>query len=134
LLAELITLEIGCLPMKKLRNFIVWSLVFVGLLLAFDLLMVRSTAFPPWAVGVQRFYIDFRGRIINLVGGSQAVSIEQVIATTAQPDQAKAAKKTSDSSSAQRYLYADADGALHFADSLNEVPEQYRAAAQPLQE
>lgn len=134
MLAELTTLEIGCLSMKKLRNFIVWSLVFIGLLLAFDLLMVRTTALPPWAAGVQRFYVDFRGRIFNLVGGSQAVSIEQVIATTAQPDQTKAAKKTAASDAAPRFLYADAEGALHFADSLNEVPEQYRAAAQPLQE
>jgi len=134
LLAELTTLEIGCLPMKKLRNFIVWSLVFVGLLLAFDLLMVRTTALPPWAAGVQRFYVDFRGRIFNLVGGAQTVSIEQVIATSAQPEQAQATKQTTGSNTAQRFLYADADGALHFADSLNEVPKQYRAAAQPLQE
>lgn len=118
--------------MKKIRNFIVWTLIFVGLLLAFDLLMVRSSSFPPWLAGVQRFYVDFRGRVLNLTTGSPTVSIEQVIETTAKPGAKRGAGLKS--VAGQRYLYADAEGSLHFADSLAEVPEAYRARAQPLQE
>jgi hypothetical protein len=118
--------------MKKIRNFIVWTLVFVGLLLAFDLLMVRSTSFPPWLEGIQRFYADFRGRILNLMPDAPSTSIEQVIETSARP---KSQQKTEVVPSArQRYVYADAQGILHFADSLAEVPAAYRASAQPLQE
>ena len=118
--------------MKKIRNFIVWTLVFLGLLLAFDLLMIRSTAFTPALVKVQDFYVDFRGRILSLLNGSNAESIEQVIETSAKTEtgqEAKAAAKAR-----QRYLYADSEGALRFADSLDEVPERFRSAAQPLQD
>jgi len=118
--------------MKKIRNFLVWTLVFLGLLLAFDLLMVRSTAFPPALVEIQDFYVDFRGRILNLLNGSDAKSIEQVIETSAKSGTGQEAKATS--KARQRYLYADAEGALHFADSLDEVPERFRSAAQPLQD
>ena len=118
--------------MKKIRNFIVWTLVFLGLLLAFDLLMIRSTAFSPALVKVQDFYVDFRGRILSLLNGSDAESIEQVIETSAEPANGRTEKATS--RLRQRYLYADAEGALRFADSLDEVPEQFRSAAQPLKD
>jgi hypothetical protein len=118
--------------MKKIRTFIVWTLIFVGLLLAFDLLMVRSTSFPSWLAGVQRFYVDFRGRILNLTTAAPSTSIEQVIETTARPG---AQQKTGTTPTArQRYVYADAQGLLHFADSLAEVPAAYRSVAQPLQD
>jgi len=118
--------------MKKIRNFIVWTLVFVGLLLAFDLLLVRTTVLPSWLAGVQRFYVDFRGRLLGLATDSAEGSIEKVIETTNR----KGIGKDSGikSVAGQRYLYADAQGSLHFADSLAEVPEAYRATAQPLQE
>lgn len=114
--------------MKKIRNFIVWSLVFIGLLLAFDLVMVRSTDLPPALAGVQRFYVDFRARLLGLVGDSSPASIETVIEKTATPAAGTAA------AAGQRYLYVDNQGQLQFADSLAEVPQAYRKSAQPLKE
>lgn len=115
--------------MKKIRNFIVWSLVFVGLLLAFDLVMVRSTDLPPALAGVQRFYVDFRARLLGLVGSSSPDSIETVIEKSAVP-----ATGHSPVATGQRYLYVDGEGQLQFADSLAEVPQAYRKSAQPLKE
>ncbi|MBW2688408.1 MAG: hypothetical protein JRC99_00575, partial [Deltaproteobacteria bacterium] len=34
----------------------------------------------------------------------------------------------------QRYIYSDSKGELQFADSLDEVPEEYRKLAQPMGE
>ena len=42
------------------------------------------------------------------------------------------ADKDSPPEPAQRYIYSDGKGGLHFADSLEEVPEEYRGQAQPM--
>ena len=33
---------------------------------------------------------------------------------------------------APRYIYSDGKGELHFADSLDDVPDKYRRLAQPM--
>jgi hypothetical protein len=48
-----------------------------------------------------------------------------------QPDQTQP-PGTPRTSGLQRYLYSDGKGELHFTDSLDEVPDEYRGQAQPL--
>ncbi|WP_303720716.1 hypothetical protein [Malonomonas rubra] len=116
----------------KLLKLFAWFLLSVALLTAVDRLLVLVPIEIPGVTQAQTFYIDFRGRLLNLFGFETTAkksgqSIEQMIEATQQqvPDK---------SSKPQRYLYVDESGALQFADSLQQVPARYREHAQPLAE
>ncbi|PLX81016.1 MAG: hypothetical protein C0616_06015 [Desulfuromonas sp.] len=142
--------------MKHFRRFILWTLVFVFLLFVADQVLMQVPLEAPVVKQVQVFYQDFRTRLVAMVMGEESPkTIGQVI------DKSK--KKAADSTvevkkqienlerkvesvlpqipipppakpAPKRYVYADEAGAIHFADSLEEVPEAFRKGAQPLQE
>lgn len=137
--------------MKKFSRFLLWVLVFLLLLVGLDQMFVHAPLEVPVAKQLQVFYRDFRSRLFGLVTGEKKPkSIEQAIdQATRQPDrQSLPEGRPADPAPALppvpipdsppppgiRYVYADEGGVLHFADSLAEVPEQFRKAAQPLQE
>jgi hypothetical protein len=116
--------------MLKMLKLFAWIVFSVLVLLAADQLLVRVPLGLPGATQAQTFYVDFRGRLLDLIGVSPGESgagksIEEVIEATTQ---APTLKK----SAPQRYLYVDESGELQFADSLSLVPAKYREAAQPL--
>jgi len=119
------------LAMKRLKHFLLWTLLFVALLVVADQLLMQTTLSAPGVGQFQRFYRDFRGRLFALIDGPAPASIDQVIETAAPPArQAPGARPVTP----QRYLYVDGQGELQFADSLQEVPPAFRQKAQPLQE
>lgn len=118
--------------MFKLLKLFAWILITCLALVALDQILVRVPLQWPGITAAQTFYVDFRGRLFDLVGLDSAPSaaeksIEQVIET----HQATPTTKTAPN---QRYLYVDDAGALQFADSLNQVPIKFRQTAQPLAE
>jgi len=119
--------------MLKIVKYGLWLVVLVVLSIGFDQLMVRVQLETPGVKQAQRFYVDFRSRLIHAFSHSDkrenpVDAIEAVIEKKIKP----AIKKTK--KVAQRYLYVDRQGILQFADSLKQVPEEYRHAAQPLAE
>jgi hypothetical protein len=134
--------------MHRLIKPIFWTLLFFAMLLAIDQFLVRVPPLHPAHEAVTSFYHDFRGRLIDLAFGvkkSEPETVEAVIEKqqTAEgkvvpKDAAATDKKPARSAKsappgqAQRYIYSDGKGELHFADSLGEVPEQYRGQAQPM--
>ena len=116
--------------MLKLLKYFLWLIVILALMVGFDQLMVQLPLHSPGLKQTQQFYLDFRTRLTGLCRqgpSSQPDAIEAVIEkTTTAP--AQPTKKSS------RYLYVDGDGTLQFADSLQQVPSQYRKEAQPLAE
>lgn len=112
--------------MKKIIRALFWGLVFVVILGGIDQLLVQTPFEGPVIGSVRTFYLDFRSRLIGLTGSSAPQSVEQSIE--------QAATQPATQPAHQRYVYADADGNLQFADSLAEVPETYRREAQPLEE
>jgi hypothetical protein len=140
---------------------LLWTLVFLVLLIGIDQLLVRVPFTSPAPLAVATFYRDLRSRVINLTKGmttapgpspakqtkplptspGKAVppaSIEGVIeqhqtkpATAATPAPAVRAPA---GDAAPRYLYADDQGELHFAETLAEVPARFRAQARVLGE
>jgi len=116
--------------MKKLTGFFVWSLVFLLVLLAADQLMVHVKFNGKGPMAVQTFYLDFRSRLFDLVDGKPTPSVESLIeeaeTPASNPSAPPAAKKS------PHYLYVDRDGELHFAESLKNVPAEYRQEAEPL--
>ena len=116
--------------MFKMLKLFAWIVFPTLLLLAADQFLVRVPLSLPGATQAQTFYVDFRGRLLDLIGVKQGKpgsgkSIEGVIeATTQAPKEKKSVP--------QRYLYVDENGALQFADSLSLVPAKYRETAQPL--
>jgi len=112
--------------MKKIIRALFWGLVFVVILGGIDQLLVQTPFEGPLLGSVRTFYLDFRKRLIDLTGPSDPRSVEQSIEESVSEPAKPAA--------AQRYVYADSEGNLQFADSLNEVPEAFRAEAQPLEE
>jgi len=118
--------------MLKLIKYFLWLVVIVALTVGFDQLMVRVPLETPGMKQTQKFYVDFRSRIIHLFPqqskSSQPVDvIEAVIKKKADPSTGSAKKSG-------RYLYVDGSGTLQFADSLQQVPKKYRKDAQPLAE
>jgi len=118
--------------MLKLLKLFAWLVFAVALLVGFDQLLVRVPLGIPGVSQAQTFYVDFRGRLLGLVGFDEVAeapekSIEQVIEKTRNAPAAT-------SKVSQRYLYVDESGALQFVDSLQQVPTKYRNSAQPLAE
>ena len=133
--------------MHRLIKPIFWTFLFLGMLLVIDQFFVQVPSIHPAHEAVSNFYRDFRGRLIDLTFGDKKAepkSVEAVIeklqaagkkaATKAGETDKKLttpAKSTSPERS-QRYIYSDGKGELHFADSLEEVPDKYRGQAQPM--
>jgi hypothetical protein len=116
--------------MLKLLKYCLWIVVVLALTIGFDQLMVKLPLRAPGLTQTQAFYLDFRSRLLNLNGRSSAAqkdAIEKVIEQSSTAKAQKSAKIT-------RYLYVDENGALQFADNLQQVPVKYRQKAQPLAE
>ena len=134
--------------MHRLIKPIFWTILFLAMLLVIDQFLVLVPPVHPAHEAVSKFYTDFRGRLIDLTFGekkSAPKSVEAVIekqqaaeekVTTKDPGTTdkKPTKPTKSAppQQAQRYIYSDGKGELHFADSLEEVPDEYRGQAQPM--
>ena len=143
--------------MSRFLAFLLWTVVFLLLLVGLDQLLVRVPASHPAHVAVATFYRDLRSRLIDLAGenllaqsparpakpvppapGPAPASAEKAIktphpgpsqpsTTIATPAKPKPASPRAEPS--PRYLYADDRSELHFADTLAEIPEPYRDKA-----
>ena len=133
--------------MHRLIKPIFWTFLFLIMMLIIDQFLVQVPPVHPAHAAISNFYRDFRGRLIDLALNEQKAapqSIEAVIEK--QQKNEKAATKKSNQSvpkqalpasnpqgeKTQRYLYSDGKGELHFTDSLDEVPDEYRGQAQPM--
>ncbi|WP_432823181.1 hypothetical protein [Trichloromonas sp.] len=126
--------------MKRLARPLLWTLLFLLILVAIDQFFMRVPTRQPALSAVRHFYLDLRTRMLRLAPGQKPTSVEAVI-EQAQPAPAKprpkpAAKKPAAPAAAKEpsYFYADDQGELRFADSLNEVPERFRKDAQRLEQ
>jgi hypothetical protein len=116
--------------MLKLLKLFAWMVFGVALFVASDQLMVRVPMAVPGVAQAQTFYVDFRSRLLGLVGFTaprSAGQIERLIDANKETRVDRAAGHG-------RFLYVDGAGNLQFADSLQQVPEAYRKSAQPLAE
>lgn len=133
--------------MHRLIKSIFWTFLFLVMMLIIDQFLVQVPPVHPAHAAVSNFYRDFRGRLIDLVFNEQRTapkSIEAVIEkqqlnqkNTPHKSKKSAQERTkpaknSQASQSQRYLYSDGKGELHFVDSLDEVPDEYRGQAQPM--
>ena len=132
--------------MLRLIKPLFWTFLFLGMLLAIDQLLVQIPPVHPAHAAVSNFYRDFRSRLIDLTFGEKQAtpdSIEAVIETqqksplglskNGKPAEQKPASQSGDKPT-QRYIYSDSRGELQFADSLGEVPVEFRSQAQPMAE
>ena len=142
--------------MLRCLSVLFWTVVFLILLLGIDQLLVRVPVTLPAHDVVATFYRDLRSRALDLARGVKApappapdapakpappvrgalprgpASVEAVIGQrkTVSPKVAvKPAAKV-----VPRYVYADAQGELHFAETRAEVPAPYRGKAKALGE
>lgn len=117
--------------MLKFIKYLLWVVVIISLTAGLDALMSGPRMQTPGLKESQKFYVDFRSRLLGLfsIGGKPGATdgIEKVIEKSAGPGAEIPARQT-------RYLYVDKDGALQFADSYQQVPARYRKDAQPLAE
>jgi len=113
--------------MNKTSKAIFWIIVFFALLLAVDQFLLR-VEFKSGGMQVAReFYLDFRQRLIGLGSVAGPSSVEEVISGKDEP--APAAE-----GAAPRYLYADENGQLQFANSMEDIPPRFRKNAERLEE
>ena len=76
----------------------------------------------------QEFYLDFRQRLMGLVAEPSPGSVEEVITNRG------VETSPSPESPSPRYLYADKQGQLQFADSMEDIPPEFRKDAQRMDE
>jgi len=114
--------------MNKSSKAIFWVIIFFCLLLAVDQFLLRVEFKFGGMQVAQEFYLDFRQRLIGLTGGSSPDSVEEVI-TEKQDDVAPVLEPP-----APRYLYADENGQLQFANSMEDIPPEFRKGAQRMEE
>ncbi len=133
--------------MHRLIKPIFWTFLFLIMMIVIDQFLVQVPPVHPAHAAVSNFYQDFRSRLIDLTFGEKKATpktIEAVIEKQ-RKDQKTSPKKVNNPSQkqtepankprpkkSQRYLYSDGKGELHFADSLEDVPDKYRGQAQPM--
>lgn len=140
--------------LKRAGAFLFWTLVSLLLLAGIDQLLVRVPVTLPAPLAVATFYRDLRSRVIELVKGMASApakpaksappaSIEGVIEQQQsrpvthppkQPAPTRLHPSPRAKDRAPRYIYADDGGELHFAETLAEIPEQFRDRARVLGE
>lgn len=126
---------------------IFWTILFLLMMLVIDQFLVQVPPVHPAHAAVSNFYRDFRARLIDLAFNERQAtpeSIEAVIEKQQRKEKTAAKKNespeqkqakpatTSQPAKQQRYIYSDSKGELQFADSLDEVPAEYRGQAQPM--
>lgn len=114
--------------MLKLFKYIFGLVVILILAIGFDQIMLQSPFSTPGLKEGQKFYVDFRARMIGLFlsdAHQPKDTIESMIEKSAQSTPVP-------TSQAKRYLYVDRSGVLQFADDLKSVPLEYRKDAQAL--
>ncbi len=133
--------------MFNLFRYFLWLVVICAMALGFDQLMMSFPQTTPGLVETQKFYVDFRQRLTNLILDHK--NPPATIPPTAQRSQPKLPAKTAEQAdsiasvitktavskvkeSANRYLYVDGQGDLQFADHLEQIPKRYRDSAQAL--
>ena len=117
--------------MKRIVRFLIRGVLFIALLLVFDQAILHVSPDIPGIREVQHFYVDFRGRLLHLGNENTETSIETTIETAEQPRE-KSPKETESPAKAPRYIFADENGQLQFADSLDQIPLAYRQSAELL--
>jgi hypothetical protein len=151
--------------MARFLAVLLWTAVFLLILLAADQLLVRVPFTAPAPLAVATFYRDLRSRVLDLVQGGRPASDPAPLPSAKPSPQTKgqgpppsfealierqqagpaaagqppapakpAVKRPAATEPAPRYVYADDRGGLHFADTLAEIPEQYRTGARLLGE
>ena len=133
--------------MHRLIKPIFWTFLFLVMMLVIDQFLVQVPPVHPAHATVSNFYQEFRSRLIDLTFGEKEIapkSVEAVIEEqqkNKKPSSQKVNKPSQKQTEpankpqlkkSQRYLYSDGKGELHFADSLEDVPDKYRGQAQPM--
>ncbi len=131
--------------MHRLIKPIFWTFLFLVMMLVIDQVLVQFPPIHPAHAAVSNFYQDFRSRLIDLALGEKKATPKSIEAVIAKQQKETTPKKTEQSKGqqteataapkaqkAQRYIYSDGKGELHFADSLDDVPDEYRGLAQPM--
>jgi hypothetical protein len=125
--------------MKRFARSLLWALLFLLILVAIDQFFLRVPTDQPALKAVRHFYLDFRTRLLGLIPGPGATSVEAVIeraerAPVQQRSQPVTKKPAPPAAKGPSYFYADEQGELRFADSLDEIPERFRKGAQRLEQ
>ncbi len=117
--------------MNRTSKAIIWTIIFVALLLAADQFLLRIEFSQPQMQVARSFYLDFRQRLITLGGAPSPDSVEAVIELDRPVAVPGVVLRRNDVDSPS-YLYLDKNGIIQFADSLEEIPRELRKEAERL--
>ena len=121
--------------MKRLFIWLLWAVVIVSTCVAADQILLRYSLDVSAYRAAQTFYQDFRNRIILLakkddlrldgVTGNWSPTLPPAMLEKIEPLLQRDVEPGG-------YVYIDKAGGLHLTTRLDEVPNEYRAAAKPL--
>lgn len=122
--------------MKRLFIWLLWAVLIIGVCIAGDQLLLRSSIDSPVYGAAQNFYKDFRGRLVKLYRKEDHLlqGVKESWSPTLPAEVKEKIRPLLPAKvEASGYVYSDKDGSLHMTSTLDEVPKEYRGAAKPLQ-
>jgi hypothetical protein len=115
--------------MKRLAGFLLWTVVFLVLLLAADQFLLRVPLKAPAYTTARNFYLDFRSGLLHPKAARKAAP---AVSASRREKKRSAPARVASPEPTPRYVWVDGQGELRFADSLAEIPAAFRKEAKPL--
>ena len=115
--------------LKRFGHFLIWTFLFILILLAVDLSMIYIPSRSDGFNQIRSIYLDLRFRMLGFVTDRPAIDLEKFFQKKLSE---KDASQNSGNESGPRFFYVDKRGDIHFVATLDEIPHAYRSQAQKL--
>ncbi len=114
---------------KRLGHFLVWSFLFILVLLAVDLSLIYYPSQSNGFNQIRKIYLDFRSRLFGLFADEPATDLDKFLQKNLSD---KGFSRDPAGENGPRFFYVDKDGDIRFVADLDEIPPLYRSQAQKL--
>lgn len=115
-----------CCLFKKFGHLVLWVVLSILFLVAFDLGMVHIPCESKGFNRIRNVYIDFRSRLFSPGTENSGDELDRFM-------QERLSNHREAGEKGPRFFYADQHGGIHFVEKLQDVPQKFRSQAQKLE-
>jgi hypothetical protein len=114
---------------KRLGHFLVWSFLFILVLLAIDLSLIYIPSQSRGFNQVRKIYLDFRFRLLGFSADKPDSDLDEFLHKKLSE---RGLSRDPAGVNGPRFFYVDKDGDIRFVADLEKIPPRYRSQAQKL--
>lgn len=114
---------------KRFGHFLVWSFLFILILLAVDLSLIHIPSQSNGFNQIRNVYLDFRSRFFGLLTGNPTTNVDEILQ---QRLFERGFSQEPADDKGPRFFYVDKNGDIHFVADMKEIPPGYRSTAKKL--